>query len=281
VSALQPLFSIVTVTLNAGDGLRHTVESVAMQAYPHVEHIIKDGGSTDGSLLNLTNSRHVRHMIECSDNGIYDAMNQALTFCSGRYVLFLNAGDTFCTDDVLENLSHVCGEESAPDLVYTDYLSAELGEILSAPRRLNAMFLYRTMLCHQVCYIKRTRYADLGGFDTSLTFVADYDFLVRLMLGTEGVASHIPIVGTSYLGGGFSARPEVLSGVIHEVNIVRRRYYRLWQRCLYGILFAVTLPAFRRAIFRLSSLRRLRTGYARAVRWFYSLSRIPRRGEHK
>lgn len=99
----QPAISIVTVTLNAQDSICATLRSVADQTYPHVEHIVKDGGSKDQTQTRVEQCRHARlRTIVRPDTGIYDAMNQGVADTSGELVLFLNAGDVLVSPTVLE-----------------------------------------------------------------------------------------------------------------------------------------------------------------------------------
>lgn len=86
--------SVITVTLNAARGISDTLRSVADQTYPNVEHIVKDGGSSDDTIAHVLSRDHARLRTICKpDAGIYDAMNQGIEACSGDLVLFLNAAD--------------------------------------------------------------------------------------------------------------------------------------------------------------------------------------------
>lgn len=106
-----PKITVATVTWNAGKLITRTIESVERQTYANVEHLIVDGNSHDDTLEHVhhyqeRNSRAaVRHEIVCisePDEGLYDAMNKAIDMATGRYILFLNAGDTFHADNILE-----------------------------------------------------------------------------------------------------------------------------------------------------------------------------------
>lgn len=93
-------FSIVVVSLNPGEKLVPTLKSVLDQDYGNFEIIIKDGGSTDGSvekLEELPADSRIRFFRE-PDKGIYDGMNQALAHARGRFLLFLNCGDGFTAE---------------------------------------------------------------------------------------------------------------------------------------------------------------------------------------
>ena len=87
-------FSIITVCLNAGQSLLDTVERTLGQTYEHFEIIVKDGGSTDGSIEKLPSDPRIR-VVTRQDTGIYDAMNQGIEEAKGDYLIFMNCGDWF------------------------------------------------------------------------------------------------------------------------------------------------------------------------------------------
>lgn len=263
-------FSIVTVSLDAGQDLFKTVASVGGQRFANFEHLIKDGGSTDGSLERVQRASQTR-IISRQDTGIYNAMNQALTECMGKYVLFLNAGDVFFDDGVLEAVAQVCGAEHSPGLVYTDYATTFEHKRVKSPHQLRESFLFRTMLCHQACFVRKDYFELCGGFDTSLKVVADFDFLLRIVLRAHATTYHIPIVGVISKEGGYSSRPEIFKLALREVEMLRRRYFVKHKRLLYGACYALTIPRFRNAVVRNPSLAFLRSFYRRAVNAINSL----------
>ena len=98
----RPLITIATVTYNAGATLQRTLQSVACQDYPRIEHLIVDGRSRDDTLplvqryVEQNTMASVPHSIRlvCEhDQGLYDAMNKAIRQATGEYIVFLNAGD--------------------------------------------------------------------------------------------------------------------------------------------------------------------------------------------
>lgn len=97
-----PFFSVIIVALNPGNALRHTLDSVLQQSFGDFEVLIKDGGSTDGSLEQLPSDSRIR-VLQQPDSGIFDAMNQAVAAVRGRFVHFLNCGDTFANAAVLQS----------------------------------------------------------------------------------------------------------------------------------------------------------------------------------
>ena len=93
---MKPFFSIVTITFNASAELPATLRSVAGQTFSDYEHIIVDGASRDNTIALVRNSgiRGLRILSE-PDKGLYDAMNKGIVAATGRYLIFLNAGDAF------------------------------------------------------------------------------------------------------------------------------------------------------------------------------------------
>lgn len=101
--------SIVTINLNNLIGLKKTVESIRLQQNKNFEYIIKDGGSTDGSIEFIENNLDViDKYIVCSDTGIYNAFNQGIESAKYDYIHLLNSGDIYinkyCIDRIYESM---------------------------------------------------------------------------------------------------------------------------------------------------------------------------------
>ncbi len=117
--------SIITINYNNAEGLRKTLASVASQTYPHIEHIIVDGGSTDESVEILEaypqplpkgmgeitegkfptqNPAHKVIWVSEKDNGIYNAMNKGIRMATSEYIQILNSGDILAAPDVTERM---------------------------------------------------------------------------------------------------------------------------------------------------------------------------------
>ena len=110
----QPFYSIIVVSLNPGDKLKSTLESIKKQTFSEFEVTVKDGFSTDGSLeaARLLSQEWERKeqgrslkVIQKKDSGIYDAMNQGAEAARGRYVYYLNCGDLFYSENVLQEMA--------------------------------------------------------------------------------------------------------------------------------------------------------------------------------
>ena len=114
----KTLFSIIVVSLNPGEKLFETLDSIKTQTFADYEVVIKDGGSKDGSIGRLRAylekeeafAKHIR-LYETPDKSIYDGMNQAVAYAEGEYLYFLNCGDTFYGNEVLAEVAQAIGEQ--------------------------------------------------------------------------------------------------------------------------------------------------------------------------
>ena len=91
---MSPRLSIITPSLNRARYIEEAIESVLRQNYSDIEHIIIDGGSTDGTFEILARYPHLKTISE-PDNGMYDALNKGLNIATGEIVGFLNSDDVY------------------------------------------------------------------------------------------------------------------------------------------------------------------------------------------
>lgn len=178
------LVSIVTVCYNAAAGLPMTIESVFNQDFSDYEYIIQDGGSND-STLSIAESYKPKFeakgipftVISGPDNGIYDAMNKAVSSCSGKWVNFMNAGDCFYNCSVL---SDIFSEKTYPAaaVLYGDCVEYEYGRFYLFPK--NVQNIKNAMpFSHQSVFARRELLARLP-FKCEYKYSADYDFLLSV-----------------------------------------------------------------------------------------------------
>lgn len=192
--------SIIVVTLNAGDELRATVKSIITQTYRDIEIIVKDGFSTDGSLEKLPEDARIRLMRK-ADQGIYDAMNQALEEAAGDYVLFLNCGDYLYNEHVLENIvAHIEGPNM---VIYGDIYDRTARTRVASNPDMDEFALFRNVPCHQACIYDR-KVLLMHPFNTRYKVRADYEQFLWCAYIAKVRFVYIPEVISSYMGGGFS-----------------------------------------------------------------------------
>lgn len=234
--------TIATVTYNAGSLIERTIRSVEEQTYPYVEHLIIDGNSQDGTLecvhhYQERNSRAaVRHEIVCNsepDEGLYDAMNKALSSASGRYILFLNAGDTLHSADTLALVARqAMGEAELPAVLYGDTdLVDDKGRFLrhrrlAPPENLDwQSFRDGMLVCHQ-SFFARVDLVRQIHYDLRYRFSADFDWCIRLML--EAARRSLPLLNlhlvvADYLNEGMTTRHHRAS-LFERFRIMSRHY---------------------------------------------------------
>ncbi|MCK4751602.1 MAG: glycosyltransferase, partial [Bacteroidales bacterium] len=112
----SPKISIITVVYNDRGHIEETILSVLNQTYRHIEYVIVDGASSDGTLEVIRSFGDKIKLISEPDRGLYDAMNKGLHVSQGDYVWYLNSGDQLFSEDTVEKM--VAGMEGFPDVIY-------------------------------------------------------------------------------------------------------------------------------------------------------------------
>jgi glycosyltransferase len=204
--------SIITTCFNSEATIGDTLDSVARQTHPDIEHIVVDGGSTDSTADIVRNrGKHVARMISGPDKGIYDAMNKGIACATGELVGFLNSDDVLSGPGCI-NLISAAAEDPGIAAVYGDlvYVHAEdLGKVVRAWRSgtyFPSKLRFGWMPPHPTFYVRRSLLSQYGGFDTGLRIAADYDFMLRLLTGHNISVAYIPEVLVRMRIGGASNR---------------------------------------------------------------------------
>lgn len=205
---MAPLFSIITVTYNAAATLRRTLDSVASQSCKVYEHIIMDGASTDGTLDIARGSDNPRLSVSSEpDKGIYDAMNKAMSHARGDYLIFLNAGDAFHSEDTLQHMADAIMDNDYPGIVYgqTKLIGSDGKAIgprhLKAPSKLTLdSFKNGMVVCHQSMAVL-SKIAPYYNLDYK--YSADYEWCV-LCLQHSKRNVYLPEVIADYLSEGLT-----------------------------------------------------------------------------
>ena len=118
--------SVVTVCFNASDFIEKTILSVIEQNYSNIEYIIIDGGSKDGTINIIKKyTDHISYWLSEPDKGIYDAMNKGIKVATGEWINFMNAGDTFCDNNVISEVFSISNKHIQSDIIYGDSISKD------------------------------------------------------------------------------------------------------------------------------------------------------------
>lgn len=208
-------FSVITVCLNPGKKLAYTLESILKQSCQDLEVILKDGGSTDGSVeawkkehTAYPGAEKIKIFVE-KDAGIYDAMNQAVAHASGEFLLFLNCGDAFADERVLARTAKVLAKEkkSGTDMdravFYGDTCGEKNAVTIAAPPQITGFTCYRNIPCHQSCFYSASLCREKP-YDLRYKIRADYDHFLWCYYRGKADMRHMNFPVAVYEGGGFS-----------------------------------------------------------------------------
>ncbi len=199
--------SVVTICYNEEKEIARTLESVAGQTYRRIEHVVKDGGSTDGTvnIIRQYAKSHLNVIMESSqDGGLYNGMNIGLSKCTGDYVIFCNAGDRFASNDVIEKMVTKAMMDGQPDLVYGDCASETNGELMVRTAHGPRFIKIGMPAAHEAMLYKLSvvRKLDLE-YDTDYRIGADYKFTYQFVKAAKSFA-YVPIPVVIFTAGGVS-----------------------------------------------------------------------------
>jgi glycosyltransferase involved in cell wall biosynthesis len=195
--------SVITVVYNGINLIEKTIKSVLDQSYLNIEYIIIDGNSNDGTkdILNkYVKFQNVKIYSE-KDNGIYDAMNKGIQFSSGDWVLFLNAGDTFFTNDIIDN---IFGGNKI-NFINFEFLYGDVNVIYSNFNRIikagDINNIWKGMqFSHQSVFIKNT-YHKNKLYNIKYKVVADFNFIFNSYIENAKFLYLNKVISNTIIGG--------------------------------------------------------------------------------
>ncbi|MBR2648433.1 MAG: glycosyltransferase [Sediminibacterium sp.] len=199
--------SIITISYNSFARLKKTIESVFAQTFNDFEYIIIDGGSIDGSKTLLEeNAGRLAYWTSEPDSSKYNAMNKGIVRASGEYLLFLNSGDFFYDDNVLENIflkNDIIYENSifyGQTLIFSD--TNNLDFIYNPPNLVTIEWLLKNNLQLSSTIIPKRIFEKYGVYDESYEMISDWTFFVSMFFKPEISFKYLaqPISVTSDLG---------------------------------------------------------------------------------
>lgn len=224
------IISIVTAVYNRHGTLASAFGSIAAQSYQNIEHLVQDGGSTDGSLDVIATWAHSRmRVVSERDQGIYDALNRGIGRATGDVIGFLHSDDILAHDGVLAQVAKVLAHPKI-DGVYgdLDYVAAhDTNRIIRRwrsgaydPGRLR----WGWMPPHPTLFLRRRVYEQLGGYDTSFRIAADYEAMLRYLIRGRISLGYIPDVMVKMRVGGESngSLGRILTKSREDLEAIRR-----------------------------------------------------------
>jgi len=203
----KPTLSIITIVYNNVRDIERTMLSVLNQSYAHIEYIVVDGASSDGTLKVIQRYQdRLSNLVSEKDAGIYDAMNKGLALANGDYVLFMNSGDELYASDTVENVF-----STAPDAdiyygeteMYNEAWQSIGKRRHSVPEKFTwKSFRFGMTISHQAIYIRRTL---TEPYDRQYELSADIDWILT---AAKKAKTSVKVSGyvAKYLVGGMSKK---------------------------------------------------------------------------
>ena len=183
--------SIITINYNNKNGLQKTIESVLRQSRDLFEYIVVDGASSDGSLdVIKMYSSSLNYWVSEKDAGIYNAMNKGIAKATGDYCIFMNSGDVFYDDKVIESV--------LPYLDGTTIINGDTqypsGRYDVSPDDVSLSFFMNSTIIHQSTFI-RTDLLKNNNYDEKYRIVSDWKFWIEELIvkGVSYKSIHLPI----------------------------------------------------------------------------------------
>lgn len=182
--------TILTPCLNAERYIAEAVESVRAQHYPNLEHIVLDGGSSDGTVATLARFSELRVISE-ADNGSHDAMNKGIDLATGEIIGFLNTDDLYA-EGLLAEVARRFAEDPDLDIVtvgtvvFEETADRASRVLVARDHRIDSGFWLAELVFgapgFNGRFFRRRVFDRIGDFDLAYDFSADRHFLTRIAL---------------------------------------------------------------------------------------------------
>ncbi len=204
--------SIITAAFNAADTIADTIRSVRSQTHPDVEHIIIDGGSTDGTRDILdANIAFVDKIVSEPDEGLYYAMNKGIALASGNVVGILNADDVYAHDKVLDRVDETINVHGVQccyaDLVYVDRKNMNnVVRYWTSNTFVPGSFKRGWLPAHPTLFVLSDIYEQFGTFDVDYKIQSDFELSMRFLEINRISSYYVPEIWVRMRMGGTTNR---------------------------------------------------------------------------
>lgn len=252
---MEPMFSIVVVSLNPGEKLIETMDSIRRQTCTDYQVVVKDGGSKDGSVQKLKAWLEDKPelktrvlIVEESDKSIYEGMNQATKHADGEYFYFLNCGDHFAHEKALEEMAaEICAHKKNGGkamIFYGDIYDALRKQVVPSNPHIDDFACYRNVPCHQACIYNRELFVERG-YKPEYKVRGDYEHFLWCYFCRDAKPQYVKVTLALYEGGGFSETQENRVRSAAEHKEITAMYMSKGQLLKYRLIMLLTLSALR------------------------------------
>lgn len=239
----EPVLSVITIVYNNVQDIERSMLSVLNQSYPHIQYLVIDGGSTDGTKAIIEKYQlQLSTYLSEPDQGIYDAMNKGLALATGDYVLFMNSGDEIYDQDTVAKVFRSAADA---DIYYgeTEMFNANwqsLGQRRhQAPEAFHwKSFKYGMNISHQAIYVKRSL---TEPYDLKYKYSADIDWIIKVAKKALKIINTRQYVA-KYLVGGVSKQKHLES--LKERFKIFSKYYGFVPNLYNHLVIAIRLFSY-------------------------------------
>ena len=212
-----PRLTVVIPSFQQGKFIERTIRSIVDQAYPNLELILMDGGSTDETMEIVGRyARHFAHISSGPDGGQSSAIRKGFELATGDYISWLNSDDTYSPGALLR-IGEYLGDHPKVRFVYGDTNIIDTNDAVIAFKR-SAKFVLGVMkyafltVPQMSAFWSRDLYNSVGGVDANLRFCMDYDLFVRM-------ATRSPPVHINRAIGNFRIHPSSKTTTLEAVRL--------------------------------------------------------------
>lgn len=221
--------SVITICYN-DPYLEKTCESIVNQTWQDFEWIVVDGGSNQETLDKFEKyKKRIDKFVSESDNGIYDACNKGVNLASGEYVIFMNAGDSFYSHEVLSKVFSKHNYNS--NILYGDTVmidnnlkQSKQKHCAKIPHKISKCYFYTSNICTQSIFIKKELYYKYGLHNLKYKILADYDRNLAFVSNGEKF-EYIPEIVSYYDTNGVSSNLKTFNARLQEQKEIIKTYF--------------------------------------------------------
>jgi len=232
--------SIITVCFNAENTIEDTFLSTFNQTHKDIELIVIDGKSTDKTVEIIEKYKDkIHYFVSEPDKGIYDAMNKGITAANSYYLIFMNAGDSFYDDMVLENVEQALTNNPKTKFLFgdADYISKQASQIVTFGSIKNEFSLILDNICHQSIFYHRSLFEKFGLFSEDFKIYADWDFNIKCLVENKVPALYLAIPICKFYLSGISSNPSNEKICKLEKKLLIKKYYKKYKFLLFTTNF--------------------------------------------
>lgn len=179
--------TLITATYNSEKYLEDCIKSVIGQRYKHIEHIVIDGKSKDGTVAIIKKyESHIAKWISETDRSMYDAINKGMEMATGDIIGILNSDDMLDSENVIEWIVNAFEEKKVDsiygDLEYVDPVDTnKIYRIWKGKEYRRSLFKIGWMPAHPTFYFRTELFKKYGGYESHYYSAADYEFMARYL----------------------------------------------------------------------------------------------------